>query len=387
MMPLSRSIARFAGVPVHLVIRKSLSADRRQLGWVPDHGGDAKVTLLDEIDWRAQCDSIFDENRHAIHLIAGYQRHAFLRYACFGAIERRCRFFVLSEAPLNMETGLRRPLKEIYLRKVVSLRNSSIIQAAERVFCLSGRRYQPLERVGWPTKKIVPFGYFPADLGRRTSSIQREDHPLRLICMGFLRRYKGVDLLLRAVSTLQRSAVKVTCEITGDGPELTALTRLVRDLRIEASVRFHGIVSDVALNNLIESSDVLVVPGLTEPWGIRINEGIQAGLAVVSSDRVGAADLINFSGAGLVFRSGDESELADCINSLATSPELLASAQSAARAYRSWIEPELAAKYLLQVLKLDATQFAPVPPWASAQARLAVSKEVSSSLTGLSRIA
>ena len=377
MMPLCRELAGCSGVPVHLVVRRPLTMDRMQLGWAPDDGGDARVTVLTNHDWKLASNAILDEAPGALNLITGYQRDPYIRHVAFRAMARGHRMAVLSEAPLNAETGIRRKFKEAYLRAILVRRVAPIVAASERIFCLSGRRFSPLEKIGWPHRKIVPFGYFPADRGRRSACALRTDGSMRLVCIGFLHAHKGVDLLLRAVARLAAVRIHLDCDITGEGSEMASLRQLHSDLGLGAAVRFHGIVSDERLDELVANADVLVVPGRNEPWGIRVNEGIQAGLAVVVSDRVGAADLVSFSGGGLVFRSGDVGELAQSIYDLSTDPRLLLSAKLAANAYRPWIDPALAAKHLIDVMNLDPSEVPAVAPWAGAGARDAVRASIS----------
>jgi len=93
---------------------------------------------------------------------------------------------------------------------------------------------------------------------------------------------------------------------------------------------------------------------------------------VAVGDCVGAAELIAWSGAGRVFRSGDAGELGLALLDLARDRRLLATAKRAARAYRPWITPEQAARHLLAVCTLPVGAPEPVAPWASGEARAAI---------------
>jgi len=372
MMPLCRALHRQLGGSVRVVLREALSEPRRALGWTPDSAGPAPVEILADEAWAGRAEAIVDAERDALHLVGAYQRGEFLRHVAHHAATRGRRMAILSEAPLNMDQGPRRVLKEAYLRAVVPRRVARIIAATERIFCLSGRRFEPLEALGWPAAKISAFGYFPEDRGVRSRVEADPSAPLRLLSTGFLQAHKGVDLLLEAAARLKTAGVPFECDITGEGPELARLEAMRRRLRLEPRVRLHGIVSDARLAELMAAADVLVVPGRWEPWGIRVNEGIQAGLAVVVSDRVGAAELIAWSGAGRVFRSGDAGELGLALSDLARDRRLLAAAKRAAGAFRPWIAPEQAARHLLAVCAHPVGAPEPVAPWASGEAREAI---------------
>jgi hypothetical protein len=330
------------------------------------------VELLADPDWAGRAEAIVDAEPDALHLVGAYQRGEFLRHVAHHAASRGRRMAILSEAPLNMDQGPRRLLKEAYLRAVVPRRVARIIAATERIFCLSGRRFEPLEALGWPPAKICAFGYFPEDRGVRArggsgslGAAAAHLHGPSPVAQGRRSPARGGGTAPgrgRSLRVRRDRGRAGAPEAAGDA----------RRLRLEPRVRLHGIVSDARLAELMEGADVLVVPGRWEPWGIRVNEGIQAGLAVVVSDRVGAAELIAWSGAGRVFRSGDAGELGLALSDLARDRRLLAAAKRAASAFRPWIAPEQAARHLLAVCALPVGAPEPVAPWASGEAREAV---------------
>lgn len=372
LMPLCRALHQQLGGSVRVMLREALSESRRALGWSPDSVGPVPVEILSGESWAGRLEAIVDAERNALHLIGAYQRGEYLRHVAHYGASRGCRIAILSEAPLNMDRGPRRVLKEAYLRAVVPRRVARIIAGTERIFCLSGRRFEALEALGWPVGKITAFGYFPEDRGVRSRLDKNPAEPLRLLSTGFLQAHKGVDLLLDAAARLQATGVPFECDVTGEGPELGRLEAMRRRLQLEPRVRFHGVVSDARVAELMEGADVLVVPGRWEPWGIRVNEGIQAGLAVVVSDRVGAAELIAWSGAGRVFRSGDAGELGLALSDLARDRRLLAEAKRAASAFRPWIAPEQAARHLVAVCACRVGAPEPIAPWASGEAKAAI---------------
>jgi hypothetical protein len=79
------------------------------------------------------------------------------------------------------------------------------------------------------------------------------------------------------------------------------------------------------------ASDVLVVPSratrkFREPWGLVVNEAMNAGLAVIASDEVGAAagGLVRDGETGLVVRAGDARALGQAIARLSADEQLRA---------------------------------------------------------------
>ena len=68
---------------------------------------------------------------------------------------------------------------------------------------------------------------------------------------------------------------------------------------------------------------MFVLPSLMEPWGLVINEVMNAGRAVIVSDQVGAAaDLVRDGDNGFVFPAGDADALSDCLLKTLSDPHL-----------------------------------------------------------------
>lgn len=365
-VPLIRELAKICENGVHLVVQEDLGAHRRKFGWQADDAGNAQFTILpSENRWQA-VEAILLNESQSLHVIGGYQRIPLHRQIITFAQIHKIKYGIMAEAPLNFDFGWKAWFKNAYLSTFVPFRTSSVAEQSHFFVCLSGRRYDATLKAGWLLEKIYPFGYFP-DTSTQPKSLVSTNVPCRLLCMGALVPYKGVDLLLRAVAMAQQRGGECVVEIVGDGSEKQRLQGLSRQLGLEKSVKFHGFISDSALDSIIESSDVLVCPGIAEPWGIRINEGIQSGLAVVASDRLGASELISASGAGILFRSGDLGELSEAIRVLAQQPDLVQFYKYKAVSYRPRINPHEAAKHFLEIVEyaIGMRYQRPCSPWYS----------------------
>jgi glycosyltransferase involved in cell wall biosynthesis len=90
-----------------------------------------------------------------------------------------------------------------------------------------------------------------------------------------------------------------------------------------------GALNRERLRQVYAACDVLIVPSTAtstfrEPWGLVVNEAMNKGLAVISSDAVGAAagGLVRDGVDGLVVPAGDSAATAGAIELLAADPEL-----------------------------------------------------------------
>lgn len=103
-------------------------------------------------------------------------------------------------------------------------------------------------------------------------------------------------------------------------------------------VRKVGQLDPLELRNLYASSDVVVVPSIAtrrfiEPWGLVVNEAMNQGAAIISSDAVGAAagGLVRDGRNGLVVAAADPAALAGALRSLASDRERCAALGAAGR--------------------------------------------------------
>lgn len=91
------------------------------------------------------------------------------------------------------------------------------------------------------------------------------------------------------------------------------------------SVRFLGFKNQSELPAFYDLCDVFVMPTVYEPWGLVVNEAMNAGRAIIISDEVGCApDLVEDGVNGLVFRARDVTDLSRALSEILTDPVRLA---------------------------------------------------------------
>ena len=106
----------------------------------------------------------------------------------------------------------------------------------------------------------------------------------------------------------------------GDGEQRRALEMRAGEVARE-SIRFLGFRNQSELPALFDLADVFVLTSEFEPWGLIVNEVMNAGRPVIVSDRVGAApDLIEEGVNGFTYPVGDVAALADRIGRVLTDP-------------------------------------------------------------------
>lgn len=120
--------------------------------------------------------------------------------------------------------------------------------------------------------------------------------------------------------------------IVGDGEERAALERQVAATGF-TSVRFCGFKNQSELPRFFDLASVFVLPSRHEPWGLIVNEVMNAARATIVSDDVGCQpDLIQDGVEGCVFPAGDVMALAGALRRVLATPETAAEMGRRARA-------------------------------------------------------
>ena len=109
----------------------------------------------------------------------------------------------------------------------------------------------------------------------------------------------------------------------GDGELLPALEQKATVMGWN-SIRFLGFKNQTELPHYYDLCDVFVLPSVNEPWGLVVNESMNAARPVIVSDQVGCApDLVRDGRNGFVFKVGDVSALTSALVKVLTSAELM----------------------------------------------------------------
>lgn len=128
--------------------------------------------------------------------------------------------------------------------------------------------------------------------------------------VGRLKRYKGVDVALKALAIARRELPEVSLRIAGSGDDLARLKGLARQLDIEESVRFLGYVPEEEKLALLRGAVANVFPSPKEGWGMTIVEAAACGTPSIASDSPGLRDSVRHGETGFLVPHGDAGALA-----------------------------------------------------------------------------
>jgi GT2 family glycosyltransferase/glycosyltransferase involved in cell wall biosynthesis len=177
---------------------------------------------------------------------------------------------------------------------------------------------------------------------------------------------KNLDRLLRAYAAYRARAGASAWKLVllGDGPLKAAITAQRDELGLPADVLLPGFKQYPELPQYYGLAGAFVLPSLTEPWGLVVNEAMAAGLPVVVSDRCGcASDLVRPGENGFTFDPCDVGQLAALLGRVsAADTDRPAMGEASRRIIASWT-PEVFAARLQHAAAAACAAPRPSPGW------------------------
>jgi rhamnosyl/mannosyltransferase len=200
----------------------------------------------------------------------------------------------------HAQLGRQRALEPLY----APLRNL-VFERARRILVSGDSMVTAAELRDYRTKlQVLPFGVSPRMLVPPTDAARPASELIRLLFVGRLVYYKGVDVLLRALASVPCA----TLRIVGDGADRARLEALAAEVGVERRAQFVGSVSDHQLLEEYSEADVFVLPSVSraEAFGMAMAEAMANGLPAISTTLGTGTDWVNVDGVtGVVVAPGD----------------------------------------------------------------------------------
>lgn len=197
---------------------------------------------------------------------------------------------------------------------------------------------------------VIPSGInidqFGADTGKR-EELRRQygvkNNEVLLITASRVVPEKNIDFLVRSFALIHQARKSAKLMIVGEGSFRPELEALVKELSLEESVIFTGLLDKEGMIAHYQASDIFVFASLTETQGLVAVEAMAAGLPVVAVKASGIEDMIK-SGQDGILTDNQEENFADNASKLIENAELRQKMAASARrnAQEFCIEPWVA---------------------------------------------
>ena len=225
--------------------------------------------------------------------------------------------------------------KQKFLAPVYGPLQRSLMRRADHVLAASQMLTEAPELEDAADRvRFAPYGVSPRMVAPEPSPFKPLDGPLKVVFVGRLVYYKGIEVLFDAVESM----ADVQINIFGDGVLRPALEeRLKSNPALAAKVTMRHDADDDEIVQAHLANDVVVLPSVSraEAFGLSMAEAMSNGLPAISTSLGTGTDWVNLHDvSGLVVEPEDPAALAAAIDAMrddATRSRLAAGALERAR--------------------------------------------------------
>ena len=238
------------GSPVTGVWAEDIYAARRRDGWRNPPRARLRDVYLPAVGWRAEVDALTAAHPDAIHV--------FSAIGSYPPVTRAARRILRQPRPkagLIVETALKSP----WLRIPNAVKAFGCYYPVRRkigavmgIGSLAERFYAA---IGFAEERIYPYLY---QCDAPSPPAAGPSATLRLVFVGRLARYKGLDLLLRALAPL--AGRPWSLQVYGDGPDGASLREMAVRSGLAAQVAFRGVIPSDQVVPAMAGADLCVAP-------------------------------------------------------------------------------------------------------------------------------
>jgi glycosyltransferase involved in cell wall biosynthesis len=253
---------------------------------------------------KATIKKCFDKYNPTVVITTGWADHEY-HAVVLEAHRRKLPILVISDSRFEDEN--RKFYKE-WLKRIILKSYSAALVAGQ-----ASRNY--LIKLGFKSSSIfqpwdvVDNLHFSKELDSYQEFNQRD-----FICVSRFIQKKNLSKLLYAFARYRDMGGNRKLKLLGSGILEGELRNLVSVLNLDKIVTFHGFVNYHDLVVFLKKSFCLILPSLTDQWGLVVNEAMAAGLPVLVSKNCGCTlDLVEDGFNGFAFDPHEINEIASVL--------------------------------------------------------------------------
>lgn len=208
------------------------------------------------------------------------------------------------------------PIYRIFIKKFLISKATTIVVSNEKLITNS----TILKNVEKKKIKIIPIA---AKLPPVRFIRKEVKGVINLIFIGSLRKYKGLQYLIKAMTYL--NPIKFNLKICGTGEEEKFLKGLAKNLKL-SNIDFVGDIAENEKITLLTRSHIFILPSINEAeaYGIVQVEALTFSTPIVNTDLSSGVPCVGDSNSSITVPVKDSSEIAKAIVQLTKDPQTFA---------------------------------------------------------------
>lgn len=162
----------------------------------------------------------------------------------------------------------------------------------------------------------------------------------KILYIGTVEWYKGVDLLLQAFKQLATQQASATLTIVGEGADRARYEKLVQDWQLTSRITFTGRHPAEKIRQDYDAADIIIAPHIwVEPFGRTVIEAMARGKVVVAARLGGPTEIIQENITGFFFTPNSVEDLTKVLQAALSLPS--EKKQAIGTAAREWVTNNL----------------------------------------------
>lgn len=218
----------------------------------------------------------------------------------------------------NVLSHEERPFEKAVFSRIYSLSDGIIVHA-------NANKRELLETFSVDAEKVhvIPHGNYEF-FNEAEKEAPAPANSRNVLFFGYIRKYKGLMYLLKAISLVKKSMPEVKLFVVGKPVEdVSVYTRAVIEMGIEGNVEFNfGYVPFENVQEYFNKTNVVALPYLNIYQSGILQLAYGFGRPVVATDVGGLPEVVEDGKSGFIVPPGDENMLADRLLAVLGSPGL-----------------------------------------------------------------
>jgi len=193
---------------------------------------------------------------------------------------------------------------------------------ADKILCVSNlTRETVISKYNQDPAKVITVHNAVEPISDEVAAIQPIRHTQEKVVtfLGRITMQKGPEYFVEAASKVLQKNHHVRFVMAGSGDMMEAMIRLVARRGISDRFHFTGFLKGKQVYELLKSSDVYIMPSVSEPFGISPLEAMQVGVPSIISKQSGCAEILDYA---IKTDYWDIDAMADAIYSIISYPAM-----------------------------------------------------------------
>lgn len=210
-----------------------------------------------------------------------------------------------------------------YYNQKMQIKVNNVLNNANQIIAVSQNFADDIAKYNPKTKLSVIENTYNSTIFKHSKSISKDFQTINFICVGNFNQNKNHFLLLNAFKDSICQHSNIHLKIIGGGILKEKYLEFITKYNLQDFIQIKDYMPHQDLINEYLSSDIFILPSISEAFGVVILEAFATGLAVISSNTQGPSSIIDNYKNGILFENNNKDSLLKAIDFLVSDQSAL----------------------------------------------------------------